>query len=86
MEKRCAAGRLAVNSGQALRAVLSGAHLRRALVVAVVVGTLLNLINQPEVLLGSAQPQWFKLLLTYCVPFVVASYGAFAALKSDKPR
>lgn len=52
-----------------------------ALRVALVVGTLLNLINQPEALLGDAPVVWGKALLTYCVPFAVASYGSWSALR-----
>ncbi|MFK7914249.1 MAG: nitrate/nitrite transporter NrtS [Pseudomonadales bacterium] len=73
-----------MNTKIALRAIFSGAHLRRAIVVAVVVGTALNVINQPEVLFSGAAPHWGKLLLTYCVPFLVASYGAFAALRDSE--
>lgn len=72
-----------MNTPAALRAAFSGSHLRRGLMVALVVGTALNLINQPDVFLGAAAPDWGKLLLTYCVPFFVASYGAFAALRDQ---
>jgi len=56
-------------------------NLRSALVVAIIVGTVLNLINQPEGLLGDANIIWWKVLLTYCVPFAVSSYGSWAALR-----
>jgi hypothetical protein len=50
---------------------------------ALVIGTLLNLINQgPEVLTGH-WPVWWKLLLTCSVPFCVASYGSYAAFRSS---
>jgi hypothetical protein len=41
---------------------------RRSLYVALVVGTVLNLINQGDALLGTASINWWKLVLTYCVP------------------
>lgn len=47
----------------------------RALAVAAVVGTVLNLINQGDALLAG------RAALTYCVPYLVASYGAFCALR-----
>ena len=72
-----------MNTKGALRVAFSGLHLRRALVVAAVVGTALNLINQPDVLLAGAAPHWPKLLLTYCVPFLVVSYGTFATLRES---
>ena len=49
---------------------------RRSLYVALVVGTVLNLINQGDALLGMASINWWKLVLTYCVPYVVCAYGA----------
>lgn len=51
----------------------------RSLMVAVVVGTILNVINQWEAVRGSAAPHWHKITLTYCVPYLVATYGAVAA-------
>jgi hypothetical protein len=35
-----------------------------------------NLINQGDALLGMASINWLKLILTYCVPYVVCTYGA----------
>ena len=48
----------------------------RSLYVALVVGTVLNLINQGDALLGLAPVNWLKLALTYCVPYAVCTYGA----------
>ena len=55
---------------------------RRSLTVALVVGTILNLINQGDALLGDAPLVLWKLLLTYFVPFAVASYGSYAAVRN----
>lgn len=49
---------------------------RRSLAVALVVGTLLNLINQGDAMLGEEPVSLVKLLLTYAVPYGVATYGA----------
>lgn len=49
---------------------------RRSLWVAVIVGTILNLINQGDALFGAAPLGIAKLLLTYAVPYCVATYGA----------
>jgi hypothetical protein len=49
--------------------------LRRSLLVALVVGTI-NLINQGDALLGAQSLNLTKLLLTYLVPYCVATYGA----------
>ena len=47
-----------------------------ALKIALVVGTLLNLINQGDHLLQGEGISWFHLLLNYLVPYCVASYSA----------
>ena len=51
---------------------------QRSLRIALVVGTLLNLINQGDAILGAAQIHWFKLVLTYIVPYLVSTYSAVA--------
>jgi hypothetical protein len=67
----------------ALQRTFAWPSVRRSLAVAVVVGTVLNGINQgPEILTGQ-WPIWWKLVLTYFVPFAVASYGSYAALRSS---
>ena len=59
---------------------LSGVFLRRSLVVAAVVGSILNAINQWEAWTDDAPIAWTKLVLTYCVPFCVATYATFTTL------
>ena len=67
----------------ALARTFAGPSIRRSLFVALVIGTVLNLINQgPEVFTGH-WPVWWKALLTYFVPFAVASYGSYAAFRSS---
>ncbi len=50
--------------------------LRRSLKVALIVGTILNLINQGDALLDGSSPNLIKLTLTYLVPYCVSTYGA----------
>ena len=45
-------------------------------VVALVVGTILNLINQGDAIFGTASVNWIKIVLTYVVPYAVSTYGA----------
>jgi hypothetical protein len=52
---------------------------RRSLYVALVVGTVLNLINQGDAILGAGSINWIKLSLTYLVPYAVCTYGAVCA-------
>lgn len=64
---------------EALRFAVEGGVPKRSFRVALVVGTLLNLINQGDALLGAGAIAWPKLLLTYLVPYCVATYGAVSA-------
>ncbi len=48
----------------------------RSLRVALVVGTVLCLINQGDALLGDGTMNWAKAALTYVVPYLVSTYGA----------
>jgi hypothetical protein len=70
----------------ALRTVLRPPIVKRSLWVALIVGTLLNLINQGDRLAAGAPLDWGKLGLTFVVPFLVASYGAWAALAGRRPN
>ena len=49
---------------------------KRSLVVALIVGTILNLINQGDALVVGARLDLTKLILTFVVPYAVATYGA----------
>lgn len=48
----------------------------RSLVVALGVGTVLNLINQGDTILAGETVHWGKAILTFAVPYCVATYGA----------
>ena len=52
--------------------------LKRSLLTAVVVGTILTLLNQGDKLFAGswANALYWKVPLTYCVPFFVATWGA----------
>jgi len=51
---------------------------RRSFMVAVIVGTILNLINQGDALLSGAHLNFTKIILTFAVPYCVATYGAIS--------
>jgi hypothetical protein len=53
--------------------------MRRALLVALIVGTLLNLIAQGDFLVEGEHLNFWKIALTYCVPYCVATYGGVTA-------
>ena len=60
--------------------------LLRGVKVGVVVGTLLTAINYGDVLLmGKWVPaMYWKIPMTYCVPFCVSTYASVAAARSAK--
>ena len=64
-----------------LQRLLTGPVVRSALLVALAVGSLLNLINQGDALWSETPVDWLKLALTYCVPFFVSLYGSYSALR-----
>jgi hypothetical protein len=47
-----------------------------------IVGSILNIINQGDAIMESGVIDWWKLLLTYCVPFCVATFGAYSAYRA----
>lgn len=65
-----------------LRVALSPGVMARAVKVALVVGSALNLVNQGSVLLSGNVAGFDALcgLLNFVVPYCVATYGATAAL------
>ncbi len=50
-----------------------------ALVMGLIVGTILTVINQGDVILAGEMPNLIKAVLTYMVPYCVATYGAVSA-------
>jgi hypothetical protein len=51
----------------------------RAFKTALVVGTILVAINQGDAIVAGTWPVMWKLCLTYCVPYCVATWGAIGA-------
>ncbi|MEY4514237.1 MAG: hypothetical protein RLZZ450_6359 [Pseudomonadota bacterium] len=60
----------------ALSIASSGPVVKLALRMALVVGSLLNLINQGDALFGTRDVHVLPLLSTYLVPYCVATYSA----------
>ena len=56
---------------------------RRARRIALIVGTLLVLINYSDRLLGGdiGGVDWLKIALTYCVPYGVSTWSAVQAIR-----
>jgi len=64
------------------------AHLRQTALTALIVGTLLFLINHLDtVLAGAATTQtWIKIAVTYLVPFTVANIGLLLGSRRPPAR
>ena len=62
----------------AMCAIRHAPMLRRSFTVALVVGSILTLLNQGDTILAGnwQNALYWKIPLTYCVPFCVATYGA----------
>ncbi|MCH8348188.1 MAG: nitrate/nitrite transporter NrtS [Proteobacteria bacterium] len=59
-----------------INAALERSVVIRALKVTAVVGTILVAINHGDVFVGGGEINWFKIILTYMVPYAVATYAA----------
>jgi hypothetical protein len=70
---------------QALRFCFQRRYLKRTVRIALVVGTILTIINQADVILsGDATTlTWGKAVLNYCVPFIVSNLGLLAGKRAD---
>lgn len=55
---------------------------KKAFFTACIVGTLLIIINHGDIILKGQFPPFFKVVLTYCVPFCVTTWGAVLGKKS----
>ncbi len=56
----------------------------RAVKVALVVGTILTLINQGDQIWAGNMPPVWKILLTFLVPYLVSYYAGGQAAKEDQ--
>ena len=68
---------------EAVVLVLRGQTLRTAGPIALIVGTVVSLVNQGDVILsGHAHPvTWLRILVNFVVPFIVASTAYLAACR-----
>lgn len=72
---------------EAVGLLMSGATLRTCLPVALVVGTVLSLVNQADVVVqGMAGASVvLKVAVNYAVPFLTSSTGALLAVRQRPP-
>ena len=71
---------------EALAVIAYRPHLFRTVRIALIVGTILFVINQLDVIVRGHATffVWFKVVLTYCVPFCVSNLGILVA--TDRRR
>ena len=66
--------------------LFGGGTPKKAALTALVVGSILTMINHGDVILAGQSPPLVKVGLTYCVPYCVTTWGALtgklSALKS----
>jgi hypothetical protein len=70
------------SSAQLVKYAISDGTPRCALVTALIVGTVLTAINQGDQIIEGAWPPPWKVLLTYCVPYCVTTWGAICAKRA----
>jgi hypothetical protein len=56
---------------------------KKAFFTALVVGTILTIINHGDILLAGSAPPAIKVILTYCVPYCVTTWGAITGKRSQ---
>jgi hypothetical protein len=83
---RCGFGMKRATLGLVISYAMSDGIPLRSFYVAVAVGTILNLINQGDALLGAGPVNWIKIALTYFVPYAVSTYGAVSYRLSSLPK
>ena len=73
-------------SGEAWAIICKSSNLKNTITVALIVGTILFIINQLDVILrGEATwVVWLKVVLTYFVPFMVSNIGILSVTRRKK--
>ncbi len=72
----------------AVRVILNPVHLRRTVIVAILVGAWLTAFNQGDLLVSTAWTcvMGTKILLNFLTPFVVANLGLLSHKAESAPR
>lgn len=68
---------------EAIGLIVRGRTARTAGPIALIVGTVLSVVNQAEVIIGghATATTWVRVLVNYLVPFVVASVAYLSACR-----
>ncbi len=65
-----------------LKLAFSDGTPRHALIAGFIIGTLLTVINQGDLIWAGEMPNLVKIVLTYLVPYCVTTYGAVTAKRA----
>lgn len=65
------------------RLVFGGGTPLKAALTALVVGTILVVINHGDTMIVGEHPPFWKIALTYCVPYLVTTWGAVTGKLSE---
>jgi hypothetical protein len=70
---------------EALRICTRPEHLRRTIGIALVVGTILTLLNQGDVIVGgdATTLTWIKAMGNFAVPFIVSNLGLLVGKRAE---
>lgn len=67
--------------------MFSATQIKRSTATALIIGTLLNMVNQWAFIVGDAPSNWFGLLLNYIVPFMLTAFvGAIGQLNQTQAQ
>lgn len=69
-----------------LQMIFSDGTPKKAILTSLVVGTVLTAINQGDLILSGQLPPIWKILLTYCVPYCVTTWGAITGKRAQWQR
>ena len=56
---------------------------KKAIFTALIVGSILTAINHGDVILAGLAPASWKIILTYCVPYCVTTWGAMTGKRAQ---
>lgn len=72
------------NSTGVWELIFGGGTPKKAFLTALLVGTILTLINHGDTIYQGIMPSLPKVLLTYCVPYCVTTWGAVTGKISQR--
>ena len=75
-----------VSSPPLSQMILGDGTPKKAVLTALVVGTLLTTINHGDLFLAGLAPPFWKVGLTYCVPYCVTTWGAITGKRAQWRR